>query len=157
MLRRNQLIAAGALALACSLPASAAVAQQDLRSPDTRDAAATSERQVPSPPSSIAASEGQRYEAERFQSPPGVYTDRQREIVRQFQNTPEYKRIVLQTRLERLEREAATATAVPSSGFDWGDAGIGAAGMLALFTIAAGSTLLITNRRRRRGFQVAAR
>jgi hypothetical protein len=40
---------------------------------------------------------------------------------------------------------------VPSSGFDWGDAGIGAAGMLALFSIAAGSALLLTSRRRRHG------
>jgi hypothetical protein len=38
-----------------------------------------------------------------------------------------------------------------SSGFDWGDAGIGAAGMLALFSIAAGSALLLTSRRRRHG------
>jgi hypothetical protein len=40
---------------------------------------------------------------------------------------------------------------VPSSGFDWGDAGIGAAGMLAIFSIAAGSALLLTARRRRHG------
>ena len=40
---------------------------------------------------------------------------------------------------------------VPSSGFDWGDAGIGAAGMLAIFSIAAGSGLLLTGRRRRHG------
>jgi hypothetical protein len=156
-MRCIRLITAAALALACSLPASTAVAQQHVRSIDTRGAAPAGERQVPPPPSSIAASEGQRYEAERYQGPPGVYTDREREMNRHFQSTPEYKRIVLQARLKRLEREAATATAVPSSGFDWGDAGIGAAGMLGLFTIAAGSTLLITNRRRRRGFQVAAR
>jgi glucose/arabinose dehydrogenase len=37
------------------------------------------------------------------------------------------------------------------AGFDWGDAGIGAAGMLALFSIAAGSALLLTSRRRRHG------
>ena len=153
MFRRSQLIAAATLALACSLPPSSAVAQQHVRSHHTRDADAASERQVPPPPSSIAASEGQRYQGERYQGPPGVYTDREREMIRQFKSTPEYKRIVLQT---RLEREAATATAVPSSGFDWGDAGIGAAGMLGLFSIAAGSTLLIMNRRRRRGFQVAA-
>lgn len=41
----------------------------------------------------------------------------------------------------------------PSSGFDWGDAGIGAAGMLALFSIAAGSALLLGGRRRRQGIQ----
>ena len=39
----------------------------------------------------------------------------------------------------------------PSSGFDWGDAGIGAAGMLALFSIAGGAALLLTGRRRRHG------
>jgi hypothetical protein len=39
----------------------------------------------------------------------------------------------------------------PSSGFDWGDAGIGAAGMLAIFSIAAGSALLLTGRKRRHG------
>ena len=40
-------------------------------------------------------------------------------------------------------------------GFDWGDAGIGAAGMLALFSIAAGSALMLTGRKRRRGVKVA--
>jgi hypothetical protein len=129
-MRRIQLITAAVLALACSLPPATAVAQQHVQSLDVRDAGAAS---------------------------PGMYTDREREMVRQFKSTPKYKRILLQTRLQRLEREAATATAVPSSGFDWGDAGIGAAGMLGLFSIAAGSTLLIMNRRRRRGFQVAAR
>jgi hypothetical protein len=43
----------------------------------------------------------------------------------------------------------------PSGGFDWGDAGIGAAGMVALFSIAAGSALLIAGRRRRHGVKVA--
>ncbi len=40
---------------------------------------------------------------------------------------------------------------VPPSGFDWGDAGIGAAGMLALFSIAGGAALLLTVRRRGHG------
>jgi hypothetical protein len=43
----------------------------------------------------------------------------------------------------------------PSGGFDWGDAGIGAAGMLAPFGIAAGSALMLIGRRRRRGVGVA--
>jgi hypothetical protein len=38
-----------------------------------------------------------------------------------------------------------------SGGFDWGDAGIGAAGMLALFSIAAGFALLLTGRKGRHG------
>jgi hypothetical protein len=37
---------------------------------------------------------------------------------------------------------------LPQSTFDWGDAAIGAAGILALLGIAAGSTLLAINRRR---------
>ena len=44
-----------------------------------------------------------------------------------------------------------------SGGFDWTDAGIGAAGMLALFSIAAGSALVLTGRRHRRGVGVATR
>jgi len=40
---------------------------------------------------------------------------------------------------------------VSSGGFDWGDAGIGAAGMLALFSIAAGLALMLTGRKRRHG------
>jgi hypothetical protein len=43
----------------------------------------------------------------------------------------------------------------PSGGFDWGDAGIGAAGMLGLFSLAAGFALLLTVRRRRDGIEVA--
>ena len=43
-----------------------------------------------------------------------------------------------------------------TNGFDWGDAGIGAAGMIALFSIAAGSALLLTTRRRQ-GSQTIAR
>ena len=39
-------------------------------------------------------------------------------------------------------------------GFDWGDAGIGAAGMLALFSIAGGAALLLTGRKRRHGIAV---
>src|SRR5829696_8653058 len=43
----------------------------------------------------------------------------------------------------------------PENGFDWGDAGIGAAGILAIVTIAAGLMLLVGARRRRRGVQTA--
>jgi uncharacterized iron-regulated membrane protein len=61
------------------------------------------------------------------------------------------------SRAIREIRQTPTVVAVqdPSGGFDWGDAGIGAAGMLALFSIAAGSALLLTGRKRRRGVKVA--
>jgi hypothetical protein len=38
---------------------------------------------------------------------------------------------------------------VSSGGFDWGDAGIGAAGMFGLFGLAGASALFLTGRRRR--------
>jgi hypothetical protein len=45
---------------------------------------------------------------------------------------------------------------VPVSGFDWGDAAIGAAVILGMCSIAGGLMLLLSGRRRRRGFQVPA-
>ena len=41
------------------------------------------------------------------------------------------------------------ASAEPASGFAWSDAGLGAAGMLALLSITAGSALLLTGRKHR--------
>jgi hypothetical protein len=48
-----------------------------------------------------------------------------------------------------------TITESPSGAFDWGDAGIGAAGMVALFGVAGGSVLLLMGRKRRRDVRVA--
>jgi hypothetical protein len=44
----------------------------------------------------------------------------------------------------------------PGSGFDWGDAGIGAAAILALLSIAFGLTLMVAGRRRRGDAEAAA-
>jgi hypothetical protein len=43
--------------------------------------------------------------------------------------------------------------AAPSSGFDWGDAGIGAAGAIVLVLIGTGGVVATTNRRGRRAHQ----
>jgi hypothetical protein len=43
-----------------------------------------------------------------------------------------------------------------SSGFDWGDAGIGAAGGIALAMIALGGTLAVSRRRTRRARHATA-
>jgi hypothetical protein len=43
------------------------------------------------------------------------------------------------------------AASVPGDGFDWGDAGIGAGGMLALTAIAGGVVLALGSRRSRHG------
>ena len=107
-------------------PSSAAEETQDLRMPDTRDAAAAS-----------AASDAQRpYVLERdYGSPDAVDAARD---------------------LPPVQIPAPVlASAEPASGFDWGDAGFGAAGMLALLSIAAGSALLLTGRKRRNQVRVA--
>lgn len=43
--------------------------------------------------------------------------------------------------------EVESPTAPTSSGFDWGDAGIGAGGTLAVIAITVGGTVLVTRRR----------
>jgi hypothetical protein len=146
MFRRNQLIVTAALVAVCAAPGTAA-AQQDLRMPDTRDAAAAAEeyQDLRSPDAKDAA-------RDLPQAPgtaqPGPYTDAERAIV----ESPEVQQMV---------QGATTAASpivevrAPSGGFDWGDAGIGAAGMLGLFSVAAGIALLLSARKRRQGLRVA--
>jgi hypothetical protein len=107
---------------------------RDYGSPDAADAA----RNLPSVPAATA-------------SGPGPYTDSERRLV----ESPEVQQMV-----QRIVGEITAASPVvevrgPSGGFDWADAGIGAAGMLALLSIAAGSALMLTGRRRGRSAGVA--
>jgi len=177
MLRRNHLIVTAALVAVCVVPGTAA-AQQDLRMPDTRDAAAAAAadeyQDLRSPDAKDAAREAgtapdsAAYVLDRsYGSPdaadaardlpstqipahanPGPYTDAERAIV----ESPE-----VQQRVNRATIATSPIVEVhqPSGGFDWGDAGIGAAGMLGLFSIAAGLVLLLTARKRRQGLRVA--
>jgi hypothetical protein len=184
MSRRNQLIAATALAVACSLPASAALAQQDLRMPDTRDAAAANEKRVPPPPSSIAASEGDGYQDLRspdakdaareagaatetgqdLRSPDAVDAAQHRGFYEPDQGpyvldrgygSPDAVDAARDLPPVQIPAPIVTVAESPSGGFDWGDAGIGAAGMVALFSIAAGAALLLMGRKRRGDVRVA--
>jgi hypothetical protein len=59
--------------------------------------------------------------------------------------------------LPPVQTPVLAAHDVPSSGFDWGDAGIGAAGMFGLFGIAAACALMLTTRRRRDGLRPSTR
>ena len=134
---------------------------RDLRSPDAQDAAAhrglyEAERS----PHVLARDYGSpdAVDAARAVPPatasasPGPFTESERKLV----ESPEVQRTIDRVRSEiRATRALVTVTESPSGGFDWGDAGIGAAGMLALFCIAGGSALLISGRRRRHGFKVA--
>jgi hypothetical protein len=132
-MRSTQLITTAALVAACAAPASAAAQGQDLRSPDTRDAAAAAQAQdyqdLRSPDARDAGRTPETGVAQDLRSPDA----------RDAGRTP----VEVPTPIVEIRE-------VPGSGFDWGDAGIGAAGMLALFSIAAGVALMAGGRRRRR-------
>jgi hypothetical protein len=160
MHRRNYLIVTAALVAVCAVPGTAA-AQQDLRMPDTRDAAAAAAAEEYQDLRSPDAKDAARVvppaslgDQARTQSQPGPYTDSERKLV----ESPEVQGMVARASRDiRATPPVVEVRGAPSGGFDWGDAGIGAAGMLALFSIAAGSALLLVGRKRRRGVQVATR
>jgi hypothetical protein len=132
-MQRTQLITTAALVAACAVPASAVAQGQDLRSPDTRDAAAEAAaaadyQDLRSPDTRDAARS----------SGPRQYSD-------------------LRSPDARDAGRAQPPVTIPvvdapdgTGGFDWGDASIGAAGMLALMGIAVGSILAVSQSRRRR-------
>jgi hypothetical protein len=138
-MRRTQLITTAALVAACAVPATAGAQGQDLRSPDARDAA--------------AAAQAQSYQDLR--SPDARDAGRTPDsVVSQDLRSPDARDagrppVEVPTPIVEIRE-------VPGSGFDWGDAGIGAAGLLALFSIAAGLALMVGGRKRRRGLQVPA-
>jgi hypothetical protein len=128
MLRKDRFTATAAIAIALGAAAPAAAQQQDLRTPDTRDAA----RAVECTSGSRACSQSQeqqdlRAPDNRFGQPTGD------EIV-----VP----VPMPARVRIVE--------VPSGGFEWGDAGIGAAGMLAVVALGAGAGMAGAQRRRSR-------
>jgi hypothetical protein len=160
-MRRTQLITTAALVAACAAPATAAAQSQDLRSPDTRDAAAA------------AAAEDQRYQDLRSPdtrdaaraSETREYLDLRSPDARDAGRTPDSG--VTQDLRSPDARDAGRPPVqiptpvveireVPSGGFDWGDAGIGAAALLALLSIAGGVTLMAVARRRRQDIEAPA-
>jgi hypothetical protein len=162
-----------------SIAASAADEYQDLRSPDAKDAArdATAGQDLRSPDAVDAAAHRGIYAPDEsyvlnrdwgspdaddaardlpaaqipVQAQPGPYSDAERAVV----ESPEVQSAVDRVSSEIRATPAVVEVEAPSGGFDWGDAGIGAAGMLGLFSIAAGFALLLTARRRRHGIEVA--
>jgi hypothetical protein len=162
-----------------SITASAADEYQDLRSPDAVDAAehrglyAERQSESPLPGLSAQAERATRgpYALHRdYGSPdaadaardlpsapavthagPGPYTDSERRLV----ESAEVQDLVRRAISEVRETPTVTTVHVPSGGFDWGDAGIGAAGALALFSVVGGSALMLSGRKRRRAVGVA--
>ena len=189
MLRRSHILTTAALLAVCATPASAATYEdlqsdgaatgdaapppssiaasaadeyQDLRSPDTVDAAEhrglhaadrgqyALNRSYGSPDAADAARDLPSAPAVTHAGP-GPYTDSERTLV----ESAEVQEMVRSAIREVRATPTVVAVHEPTGGFDWGDAGIGAAGMLALFSIAGGSALLLTGRKRRRGVNVA--
>jgi hypothetical protein len=153
MSRRNQMLISAALLVACAVPASSAMADQVVQSPDARDAAEhrglyevdraqqSLSRNYGSPDAADAANHRGLYELSR-----GPYA-----LDREY-GSPDAADAARDLPAVRIPAPTVEVRE-PSGGFDWGDAGIGAAGMLALLSLAAGSALLVSTRRRRRGFQ----
>ena len=145
---RTTFITTVALAAALTVPVAAgAKPYQDLRSPDARDAttmpppssiaqpAASSYQDLRSPDAREAAAVSEQVAYQDLRSPDA------RDAGREPTSTPVPEPVV-------EIREAP-------SGFDWGSAGVGAAGILAMVSIAGGLVLLTSGRRRRRGVQPA--
>jgi hypothetical protein len=149
MSRRSHILTVVAVLVACAalVPSAYAVygpatpaqstdqGSQDLRSPDARDAAEAAATQ----PDQYVYSSDPDSSAARTQAPGGnqVAQDLRSPDARDAGRTP-----------VEVPTPVVEVREVPSSGFDWGDAGIGAAGILALLSIAGGLTLMATSRRR---------
>ena len=149
MLRRKTILTTAAVMAVCAAPASATT-YDDLRSPDAKDAAreagavTQTSQDLRSPDAKDAAASRGLYESER-----GPY------VLDRGYGSPDAVDVARDLPPVQIQAPVVAVTDSPS-GFDWGDAGIGAAGMLGLFSIAAGLALMLTARRRRRTLRVAA-
>jgi hypothetical protein len=113
----------------------AAQAQQDLRAPDTRDAAAaaTAYQDLRSPDARDATTTG------------GVLTPAPAQDLRSPDTRDVAERPIGTTTLP--DAPATRIVTIESGGFEWSDAVIGAAGMLGLMLLLAGATVAWTRRR----------
>lgn len=168
MIRRSHILTTAALLAVCVTPASAATYEdfhssgpvaaekpsRDLRSPDARDAA--EHRGL------YAVDRGQHGLGRSYGSPDAAdaatpAADPQPGVLTRSYGSPDAADAARDLPPVQIPAPVVEVRELPTGGFDWADAGIGAAGMLALFSIAAGSALMLTGRRRRRGVQVATR
>ena len=136
MLRRSHILTSAAVLAISVVPGSA------LAMPDQ-----------PVPPSSIAQSTGQTYSDLRSPDARDAAIQATEPQVAQDLRSPDARDVGRVS--PPVQQPVVEIREVPSNGFDWGDAGIGAAGILAMLSIAAGFTLLVGTRRRRRGVQPA--
>jgi hypothetical protein len=132
---------------------------QDLRSPDARDAKTEPVTQVAqdlrSPDARDAKTEPVTQLAQDLRSPDARDAAQAAKVeVPQDLRSPDARDAGLPE--SPTPDTVVEIREVPSTGFDWGDAGIGAAGILALLSIAGGLALMVTTRRRREGTEMPA-
>jgi hypothetical protein len=127
-----------ALLAVCAAPS---YGYQDLRSQDARDAARAAETRDYLDLRSPDARDAARASAETS------YQDLR---------SPDARDAGQEPRTVQVPEPVVEVREVPGSGFDWGDAGIGAAALLALLSVAGGVTLLAVGRRRRRDIEAPA-
>ena len=165
-------------------PSSKAPAYQDLRSPDAKDASTDSATQVAqdlrSPDAKDASTDSVAQVAQDLRSPDardaaGAYVESSpQQVASQDLRSPDARDAARLAKVEVAQdlrspdaRDAGLPEAptpdtvveireVPGTGVDWGDAGIGAAGIIAMLSIAGGLALMVTTRRRRRGSEMPA-
>ena len=126
------IIACVLLTFAMTSTAAASVPQQDLRSPDARDA---------------AAGRGSSNAPDVISSP--VFTDRQRALVERYKRSPSYHEALREAKTVRTLPQPAPVRA--DDGIDWGDAGIGAGSLLGVIALGLAGAMTILHRRRRAG------
>jgi hypothetical protein len=158
MLRLSHILTTAALVAVCAAPASAATFEQlNSDSSKSQGQAYVLNRDYGSPDriDATSKSQGQAYVLNRdYGSPDALDAARQPAVRGTYVLNRDYgspDAADAARALPPVQTAVLEPRNTPSSGFDWGDAGIGAAGMLALFSIAAGSALLLTGRKRRHG------
>ena len=153
MLRLSHILTTTALVAVCAAPASAATFEQLHQCGQDGDASTAAvdggyrTSYQPVPPSNTGA-----YVLNRDYGSPDALdaaphpADREAYVLNRDYGSPDA--VDAGRNLPPVHVPTIVADGTPSTGFDWGDAGIGAAGMFGLFAIAAGSALLLTIRRR---------
>ena len=142
-----------------SIAQSAGQSYSDLRSPDARDAGQAAKAQIVqdlrSPDARDAKTEPVTQVAQDLRSPDARDAAQAAKVeVAQDLRSPDARDAGLPE--SPTPDTVVEIREVPGNGFDWGDAGIGAAGLLALLSIAGGLTLMVTTRRRRHGSEMPA-
>ena len=170
MLRRTHILTAVAVLAMCIAPgfaygmvdqpvapqSSTGQAYQDLRSPDAKDAGQSTATQVAqdlrSPDAKNAAGNYVESTPEQLAGTQDLRSPDARDAARLSATQVAQDLRSPDARDASLPESPTPDTIVeirevPTTGFDWGDAGIGAAGLLALLSIAGGMTLMVSRRR----------